>query len=308
MPFEAAKHVAAEFCWPIRHVLTPMFGNDFPDLCRESKERSRQIVINPSIIHMETDRAKYFRRLEIGLRKSETPPSPGSPVPSSSTSYAPRSPPDSEAFQPLNISQRPFKSQRRFYTDSIASARESSSEPYYSEAPMSPTPGTFTPVNVPRSTYYRPRMSHERPCSPESMARYSEPYYPTRDARLGQRAKNERDIGPLESRSSRKRTARHLIHGIDGIVDGANGYVTHSSDLTIANMGVADEHPNSNPRDFRGEIKAARALIEMHKHLREACDAEESDSSFPYLASTSAAWVRSSDITRGYFSKRRASL
>lgn len=33
MPFEAAKAVAATFCYNIRHALTPVFGNDFVDIC-----------------------------------------------------------------------------------------------------------------------------------------------------------------------------------------------------------------------------------------------------------------------------------
>lgn len=33
MPFEAAKAVAATFCYRIRYVLTPIFGLDFPEQC-----------------------------------------------------------------------------------------------------------------------------------------------------------------------------------------------------------------------------------------------------------------------------------
>jgi hypothetical protein len=35
MPYEAAKAVAATFAWPIRYMLTPIFGPGFPDMCIE---------------------------------------------------------------------------------------------------------------------------------------------------------------------------------------------------------------------------------------------------------------------------------
>lgn len=38
MPFEAAKAVAATFCWEIRYALTPVFGLDFPDSCTEPSD------------------------------------------------------------------------------------------------------------------------------------------------------------------------------------------------------------------------------------------------------------------------------
>jgi hypothetical protein len=33
IPYLAAKHIAATFCYRIRHALTPVFGLDFIDLC-----------------------------------------------------------------------------------------------------------------------------------------------------------------------------------------------------------------------------------------------------------------------------------
>ena len=38
MPYEAAKAIAATFCWDIRYVLTPVFGLDFPSMCTERSD------------------------------------------------------------------------------------------------------------------------------------------------------------------------------------------------------------------------------------------------------------------------------
>jgi len=40
MPFEAAKAVAATFCYEVRYALTPVFGEDFPDLCVLPSDRN----------------------------------------------------------------------------------------------------------------------------------------------------------------------------------------------------------------------------------------------------------------------------
>ena len=51
MPFEAAKAVAATFCWKIRYVLTPVFGLDFPNLCTKPDDPAfMRLAIDPGII------------------------------------------------------------------------------------------------------------------------------------------------------------------------------------------------------------------------------------------------------------------
>jgi hypothetical protein len=52
MPMAAAKAVAAKFAWPIRHLLTPVFGPDFPSLCTQPQNLrdSPNMDIDPAII------------------------------------------------------------------------------------------------------------------------------------------------------------------------------------------------------------------------------------------------------------------
>ena len=68
MPFEAAKALAAKFCYRIRYALTVIFGPDFPDACLpEDHENFGQYAIEPEIIAKcqrlaEARRAVEFER------------------------------------------------------------------------------------------------------------------------------------------------------------------------------------------------------------------------------------------------------
>jgi hypothetical protein len=65
MPFEAAKAVAATFCWNIRYALTPVFGADFPTLCiQPGSDRFGEMVIDCSITQRCTEEARAYRSLE----------------------------------------------------------------------------------------------------------------------------------------------------------------------------------------------------------------------------------------------------
>jgi hypothetical protein len=51
MPFEAAKALAANFCWDIRYALVPIFGKGFINMClRPEHSGYKRHVIHPSII------------------------------------------------------------------------------------------------------------------------------------------------------------------------------------------------------------------------------------------------------------------
>ncbi|RAL03927.1 putative APSES transcription factor Xbp1 [Aspergillus ibericus CBS 121593] len=66
MPFEAAKALAATFCWRIRYVLTPLFGLDFPSRCIPPEDsRYGDMRIDPAIILQATREAAYYRGLEL---------------------------------------------------------------------------------------------------------------------------------------------------------------------------------------------------------------------------------------------------
>jgi hypothetical protein len=86
MPFEAAKAVAATFCWNIRYALTPVFGADFPAVCiQPGSDRFGEMVIDCSITRQCTEEARTYRSLEkLASSKStsiiRSPLTPDSPT------------------------------------------------------------------------------------------------------------------------------------------------------------------------------------------------------------------------------------
>ncbi|KAI9374693.1 hypothetical protein BJX61DRAFT_263841 [Aspergillus egyptiacus] len=152
MPFEAAKAIAATFCWKIRFALTPLFGTDFPKLCVHPNDRNRfgRMIIDPAIVRTATDRANLYRLLEL-----RSPP-----MNSLRTEYRPSSAGD----RGLGRHILP-KSHHRYHrsdtpTDrslSYGSSPEYSTDPYCL-SPVSPVRNAFTPVNTPRSTDTYPRL------------------------------------------------------------------------------------------------------------------------------------------------------
>lgn len=66
MPFDAARAVAATFCWEIRYALTPIFGPDFPDHCLQlESDGYGSMVIDPVITERCTKQAHPYRTLEV---------------------------------------------------------------------------------------------------------------------------------------------------------------------------------------------------------------------------------------------------
>lgn len=159
MPFEAAKALAATFCWRIRYVLTPMFGTDFPALCIPPTDRARftRMIIDPEIVRRAAETANRYRALEL---QNYTHSLTGGSENGSTTSPSPRRTRELDiSFVDSLPSRQLFpKLPRHRYTDSIGSERDSSSEPYC-VSPQSPTGSTWTPVNrpPPRSSDIVPR-------------------------------------------------------------------------------------------------------------------------------------------------------
>ncbi|KAJ5272938.1 apses transcription factor Xbp1 [Penicillium angulare] len=158
MPYEAAKAVAATFCWKVRHVLTPLFGTEFPAMCIKPKEGSGtqtslgQIIIEADIVHRATQTARLYRSLE--MQKDHTRTHTHSPGPENTGKLLTA---DSEN-ENDSVASAPHrriysKLARRSYAVSICSARGSSTEPpSYCNSPQSPTVNNFTPVNMPRTS------------------------------------------------------------------------------------------------------------------------------------------------------------
>ncbi|CAO2655868.1 Nn.00g046710.m01.CDS01 [Neocucurbitaria sp. VM-36] len=62
-PYQAAKAIAATFCYDIRWALTPVFGNDFPSMCLRPKDPNfAKFVIDPAIVYYCTVETCRFRK------------------------------------------------------------------------------------------------------------------------------------------------------------------------------------------------------------------------------------------------------
>jgi hypothetical protein len=62
MPYDAAKAIAATFCYDIRWALVPVFGSDFPDKCFHPKNDGfAKFLIDPSIVQYCTMETNRFR-------------------------------------------------------------------------------------------------------------------------------------------------------------------------------------------------------------------------------------------------------
>jgi hypothetical protein len=141
MPFEAAKAVAASFCWKIRYALTPVFGPDFPEIClHPDSEKFGDMVIDPAITRRCTEEAKYYRLMENKA--------------SSRTTSVLRHPltPDSPTF-PNHIKQ--LRSKPRQLAEAASGySSDASFEDSDRLTPVSPSIpycNTWTPANTPRS-------------------------------------------------------------------------------------------------------------------------------------------------------------
>lgn len=319
MPFEAAKHVAANFCWKIRYALTPIFGTDFPQICQRSEERARHISIPQSVIRYETERAGRFRALETGhISKSETPTSPGSPVPSSTTTTtpAPRSSSDSTYSQSGGNYEPPSKYSRRTYADSIASARGSPPSMFHSEPPVSPAPSTFTPVNPPRSHGDWLSEAARRPRSPRSLSFWVTSRRPFRRAALERRVSEE---DPPRLMDYRKRKAPHCESYLDVAMSTSRRFSPPRGDDATRTRGFWDsevEHSagdtdedqgqNHSPKRCANAVGAAHALVHM-LHVNDSVETRHSRGNLPRV-DTTPAWTRSPNISREDLSRRRKSL
>ena len=158
MPYEAAKAVAATFCWSIRYALTPVFGIDFIDMCvPPDSEKFGVMMIDANITRICTEQAKAFKKLEF-----ESP----HPRPTLSAMASPRTP-TSPVYQRTTAAASRFKAINNISDETSSSgySTEASDDGYV----MSPTAPMFRQVGwkreVPRST---PRTRLSLTPSPKS--------------------------------------------------------------------------------------------------------------------------------------------
>ncbi|CAI7573286.1 unnamed protein product [Penicillium glandicola] len=161
MPYEAARAMAATFCWRIRYALTPLFGTEFPAMCIPPTDRKThgRMIIPPEIVQRATNTSNYFRSLEMKSSTGDSAPETNAP----SSTHTLLHGMGVLSRQDSSLTLPPLKIPRTQYAESNPSARDSSLEPYCmspkSQSPMS----TFTPINPPRSSNALPRSRVESP-------------------------------------------------------------------------------------------------------------------------------------------------
>ena len=137
MPFEAAKAVAARFCYDIRYVLVPVFGPDFVSMCQKCGDPSKiRFNVEPRIIQRCTEAVTanqaQSRQSSVAVSPRTTTASAKLPV------WSPKS------LQPK--SAKVIDAESGYGTDSDRSEK-------YPGSPDSPRSIEWTPVNSPRSAY-----------------------------------------------------------------------------------------------------------------------------------------------------------
>ena len=88
LPFEAAKAVAATFCYNIRYALTPIFGLDFLSMCLAPMDPGfGQMIISPTIVRQCSETVEQYLALYREAPRVGMPKTP----PTSSRSLRPKS-------------------------------------------------------------------------------------------------------------------------------------------------------------------------------------------------------------------------
>lgn len=318
MPFEAAKAMAATFCWDIRHILTPLFGANFPSMCVPPAERAQNFdhaIIDPAIVQRATETAHYYRSLEFhsgGLSSGTT--SPAMSGPDTVARYGLRA---NEDYSRRQIFP---KMPRHNYAASVHSTRESSSEPYCM-SPTSPARSGFTPINAPRSAVAPPPPPSRVP-SPRSFLSYVKSSH---KLNMAASVSGESEAGDVYStpRSDYIRTppfpptnAEPLIHRgylTSTSTDSASDLSDYDEIMSTDEAGSLDDEDDEDYRephkkmnvdatgkskrnparsvksrdgdrapagnDFAHEVKAAHALLRLH--MQEASRDDTSDEDEP---------------------------
>ena len=134
MPFEAAKAVAATFCYEIRYVLVPVFGPDFVSMCQKCGDpASLDLKIDSSIIQ------RYAEAATASQPQSRESSVAVSPRTQASYAKAPAWP--AKSLRPK--STKAMDAESGYGTDSDRSEK-------YSSSPDSPRSIEWTPVNSPK--------------------------------------------------------------------------------------------------------------------------------------------------------------
>lgn len=151
MPFEAARAMAATFCFNIRYALTPLFGVKFLSLCLRPEDTNfGRMVIDSKIVRHCTINARAFCALYRGASHRDTPAMKSSSSFGTWSTKSPRADPGG-----------PADSESGYGTDTDRSDRyiSSSQTPLTSEWTALNTPTSSTRTNCVSSSLRRGRTS-----------------------------------------------------------------------------------------------------------------------------------------------------
>ncbi|KAK4943546.1 hypothetical protein LTR10_016840 [Elasticomyces elasticus] len=197
IPYEAAKAVAATFCWHIRYALTPVFGKDFLDICLPPGHKHfGSMQIDPEITKRCALQAQMYRELE-GQERPEQASGAGTPPTPSMRKVGPSY---------KRIMPKPPKA-----TDSASeSSADAGYEDKYQLSSPSPSVAFSSPwsaVNSPRSP--SPKVAFRNPWSPATTTRSDSPQ-PTSSKR-GRLPDPPRSHTPLDLRPPPRKPLYPLI-------------------------------------------------------------------------------------------------
>ncbi|KAJ9236315.1 hypothetical protein DTO166G5_4077 [Paecilomyces variotii] len=255
MPFEAAKAVAATFCWRIRYALTPLFGRDFPSLCipPEDRERFGRMIIDSSVVRKATEEANYYRTLEERSTYDCIPrlPPPGPPGPSQQERVG-------KVIQPR--STRRSRESDTYHADSDGNDQ-------YSRSPTSPAArygNSFTPVNRPQG------QGTQRDKLPSPRRLLASMSNISRVEEASDESETEKEsVGSPDKCRTPKTRAPTVIMGdtndndedyIETEDESLSSRASSDSDIDI-DTPRAREHPRA---PFIREVNAAHALLTLH--------------------------------------------
>ncbi len=265
MPYEAAKAVAATFCWSIRYALTPVFGIDFIDLCiPPDSDKFGVMMIDPKITRLCIEQAKQYKMMEFELPHPRptvsamgSPRTPTSPIYRRNLAAAPK-------FKAMNVNDEA--------SSSGYSTESSDGEGYV----MSPNGAIFRQVGwkreVPRST---PRMRLSTTPSPKSTntrvkARRDREDDEEYEVRItGASKKSSPAASVKERREDLRMMGMEMRNGRIFEVDGEDELVFDAVGLGVTGMRSlryhgGEERPKTEGEGAGfGEKEAAKALMSL---------------------------------------------
>ena len=265
MPYEAAKAVAATFCWAIRYALTPVFGIDFIDMCvSPDSDKFGVMMIDPKITKLCTEQAKMYKQLEVEMPHAR----PVSGIPSPRT---PLGTPLTPTIRPL-VGGNKFKAiNAKEGSESGSGCESEGSDEVYMMSPGSPNGPYFKQVGwkgheMPRSA---PRTRSSQTPSPKTITlkikarreREDDEEYVARVTGSSKRS------SPAASVRARKEDLRMM--GLDE----SEGYDGGEMDVEreVVNLRYHADQDGMEDREKKfGTKDAAKALLELMGEVQKA--------------------------------------